>query len=222
MTRVSRGNIQGKRLHIRRLSSRYEIRRLCSTHGFKLSASQYVLTVIGDLYVPWTSCLFCTNPSCSISFIPFRLLLGFLLSSTVFLLKLYVVSSSTIYPTLLEQSPWSVIRLLTYDTVLSGDVCCSGVTVTICSLPGCQCSKVLHLGDAGSQQLQKLSLHFGASTKKTAYTGLPSCCWSYPAMSRMTYPAVAAEPGQKVAQMIGLRNRRSFHPKCSHGVITTL
>jgi len=154
-----------------------------------------------------------SNRSCHISFVPFWLFLGVLLSRTFFLLKISVVLSSNVYPTLPEQSPWSMILLPTFYTVLSGDVSCAGVTFAIFSVPGCQCSKVLHMGDAGSQQLQKLSLHFGIANKQNTLYRPPNLLLSYPATSRMTYPTVATEPSQKVPKMMGLRNRRSFHPK---------
>jgi hypothetical protein len=139
-----------------------------------------------------------SNPPCPISFVPFWLFLGILLSRTFFLLKVSVVSSSNIYPTLPEQSPWSVIRLPTYYTVLSGDVSCSGLTFAIFNVTGCQCSKVLHLGAVGSQYLQKPSLYFGSANKENSLYRPPKLPPSYPATSRMTYPVVAVTPSQKV------------------------
>jgi hypothetical protein len=139
--------------------------------------------------------------------------LEFSFTRTFFLPKISVVSSSTLYPTLPEQSPWSVIHLPTYYTVLSGDVCCAGVTFAGFSVPGCQCSKVQHLGDAGSQQLQKLSFYFESVNKENSLYWPPNLPLSYLATPRMSYPNVAAEPSQKVPNMMGMRNRRSFHPK---------
>jgi len=167
-----------------------------------------------DLYVPWTSCLFWATQLVPLALPLSGFSLEFPFSRTFFLLKISVVSSSTIYPTLPEQSPWNVIRLPTYYTVVSGDVSCAGVTFAFFSDPGCQCSKVLHVGVVGgSQQLQKLSLYFGSVGKENSLCRPPKLSLSYPATSRITYPTIAAEPSKEVPQMIGLRNRRSFYPK---------
>jgi hypothetical protein len=152
-----------------------------------------------------------SNPPCPISFAPFWLFLRAPLSRTFFLLKISVVSSSTFYPTLPEQSLWSVIRLPTYYAVLSGDVSWAGVTFAVFDVPGCQCSKVLHVRVVGrSQQLQKFSFYFGSVGKGNSLCRPPKLPLSYPATSRMMYPTIAAEPSQKVRQKIGLRNWAEF------------